>query len=140
MLFRSGIHSLSEKGIILWANDAELNSLGYTAEEYIGHPVTEVIFLFFMFKMCSDLYSSLSSTLPLKSTQLFYQFLVPGQDEYLAEVSKSLIAGKFKASNFKFLHKNGSVVNLSIDSNGKLCDGTETFQHTRSVLSVEYHN
>lgn len=38
-----GIHSLSDKGIILWANDAELKSLGYSAEEYIGHSVTEVI-------------------------------------------------------------------------------------------------
>jgi PAS domain-containing protein len=37
-----GIHSLSDKGIILWANDAELKSLGYSAEEYIGHSVAEV--------------------------------------------------------------------------------------------------
>jgi PAS domain-containing protein len=37
-----GIHSLSDKGIILWANDAELKSLGYSAEEYIGHSVVEV--------------------------------------------------------------------------------------------------
>eukprot|EP01041_Mallomonas_annulata_P007841 gene7841-16042_t len=33
------LHWLSETGHILWANDTELQVLGYTAEEYIGQPV-----------------------------------------------------------------------------------------------------
>ena len=33
------LHWLSDKGIILWANNTELQTLGYTAEEYIGQPV-----------------------------------------------------------------------------------------------------
>lgn len=35
------LHWLSDKGIIIWANNTELETLGYTAEEYIGHPVME---------------------------------------------------------------------------------------------------
>ena len=30
---------LSDKGLIIWANNTELQTLGYTAEEYIGQPV-----------------------------------------------------------------------------------------------------
>lgn len=33
------LHWLSDKGIIIWANNTELQTLGYTAEEYIGQPV-----------------------------------------------------------------------------------------------------
>ena len=36
-----GIHQVGPDGTILWANKAELELLGYTAEEYIGHSVTE---------------------------------------------------------------------------------------------------
>jgi PAS domain S-box-containing protein len=33
------LHWLSDKGIIIWANNTELQTLGYSAEEYIGQPV-----------------------------------------------------------------------------------------------------
>mmetsp|Transcript_3814 Transcript_3814/g.6360 ORF Transcript_3814/g.6360 Transcript_3814/m.6360 type:complete len:715 (+) Transcript_3814:122-2266(+) len=33
------LHWLSGDGIILWANQTELDALGYTAEEYIGQPI-----------------------------------------------------------------------------------------------------
>ena len=33
------LHWLSGEGIVLWANNTELNVLGYTAEEYIGQPI-----------------------------------------------------------------------------------------------------
>ena len=36
-----GLHWVSEKGIILWANNTELDMLGYTREEYIGHHISE---------------------------------------------------------------------------------------------------
>lgn len=35
------IHQVSVDGIILWANRAELELLGYTASEYIGRPITD---------------------------------------------------------------------------------------------------
>ena len=37
------LHWLSGTGVILWANDTELQSLGYSADEYIGHSITEFL-------------------------------------------------------------------------------------------------
>ncbi len=36
-----GLHRVGPDGIIQWANDAELQMLGYSAEEYIGHHISE---------------------------------------------------------------------------------------------------
>jgi PAS domain S-box-containing protein len=36
-----GLHWVGPDGTILWANNAELELLGYTAEEYVGHKITE---------------------------------------------------------------------------------------------------
>lgn len=36
-----GLHRVGADGVILWANRADYEPLGYTAEEYIGHPLTE---------------------------------------------------------------------------------------------------
>jgi len=36
-----GLHRLGPDGLILWANQAELDMLGYTREEYVGHRITE---------------------------------------------------------------------------------------------------
>jgi hypothetical protein len=37
------LHWLSGTGVILWANNTELQSMGYTADEYIGHSITEFL-------------------------------------------------------------------------------------------------
>jgi len=36
-----GLHWVGADGTILWANKAELDLLGYSPEEYIGHPIAE---------------------------------------------------------------------------------------------------
>ena len=36
-----GLHKVGPDGIILWANTAQMQLLGYTAEEYIGHHIAE---------------------------------------------------------------------------------------------------
>lgn len=36
-----GMHWVNEDGMIIWANPAELKMLGYAAEEYIGHHISE---------------------------------------------------------------------------------------------------
>ncbi|MEY4513336.1 MAG: hypothetical protein RLZZ450_5458 [Pseudomonadota bacterium] len=36
-----GLHRVAADGVILWANRADYELLGYTAEEYIGHPLAE---------------------------------------------------------------------------------------------------
>lgn len=39
-----GIHTVSPNGIIQYANEHELNLLGYTEDEYVGHHVSEFQF------------------------------------------------------------------------------------------------
>jgi PAS domain S-box-containing protein len=36
-----GLHRVGPDGKVLWANKTELDMLGYTQEEYIGHPISE---------------------------------------------------------------------------------------------------
>src|SRR3954453_14373967 len=36
-----GLHAVGPDGVILWANQAELDLLGYTREEYIGRPIRD---------------------------------------------------------------------------------------------------
>jgi len=36
-----GLHRVGPDGTILWVNDAELETLGYTREEYVGHHIAE---------------------------------------------------------------------------------------------------
>ena len=36
-----GLHWVDADGIIIWANDAELNMLGYLPQEYLGHSIIE---------------------------------------------------------------------------------------------------
>ena len=36
-----GIHTVSAEGIITYANQCELDTLGYSEEEYVGHHVSE---------------------------------------------------------------------------------------------------
>src|SRR4051794_34838603 len=38
---KAPLHKVNSNGFIIWANNAELNLLGYTKEEYIGHHITE---------------------------------------------------------------------------------------------------
>jgi two-component system sensor histidine kinase VicK len=35
------LHWVDENGIILWANQAELDALGFTREEYVGQSITD---------------------------------------------------------------------------------------------------
>jgi PAS domain S-box-containing protein len=36
-----GLHRVGPDGVILWANDAELETLGYARDEYVGHHIGE---------------------------------------------------------------------------------------------------
>src|SRR5712671_6368954 len=36
-----GLHWVGADGAILWANQAELDLLGYTREEYVGRPIAD---------------------------------------------------------------------------------------------------
>jgi len=51
-----GLHTVGPDGIILWANTAQLQLLGYTAEEYIGHHFAE-------FHLRRDVFDAMWATL-----------------------------------------------------------------------------
>jgi PAS domain S-box-containing protein len=36
-----GLHWISQEGVIIWANQCELNMLGYSENEYVGHHISE---------------------------------------------------------------------------------------------------
>src|SRR5881275_1171966 len=36
-----GLHSVGPDGVILWVNQAELDMLGYTRDEYVGRPISD---------------------------------------------------------------------------------------------------
>ena len=37
----TGLHWVGPDGVVLWVNQAELDMLGYTREEYVGHNIAE---------------------------------------------------------------------------------------------------
>ena len=57
-------HVIDDLGQILWANPFEVNSLGYTPEEFIGHNFSEVKSQLFyrLFQIVALLMSSVIST------------------------------------------------------------------------------
>jgi PAS domain S-box-containing protein len=69
-----GIHAVSPEGIIVYANECELEVLGYTREEYVGHHVSE----FQIDKNClSDMMERLGRFEKLQN----YPAKVQGKDE-----------------------------------------------------------
>jgi len=68
-----GIHAVSSEGIIIYANMHELESLGYTKSQYVGHHVSE----FQMDKNClTDMMKRLGDFEKLKN----YPAKVQGKD------------------------------------------------------------
>ena len=68
-----GIHAVSPEGIIIYANRYELESLGYTQSQYVGHHVSE----FQMDKNClTDMMKRLGDFEKLKN----YPAKVQGKD------------------------------------------------------------
>ncbi len=69
-----GIHAVSPDGIIVYANECELEVLGYSKAEYIGHHVAE----FQMDKLClADMMERLGKLEQLKN----YPAVVKGKEE-----------------------------------------------------------
>ncbi|MBA6396705.1 PAS domain-containing protein [Colwellia sp. BRX10-4] len=69
-----GIHAVSPEGIIVYANECELEVLGYTKNEYIGHHISE----FQIDESClADMMTRLSHFDILKN----YPARVQGKDE-----------------------------------------------------------
>lgn len=61
------MHWLSGTGHVLWANETELNVLGYTAEEYIGQV-----------RYGEGLVSDLANSLPASHANAAHHEILPG--------------------------------------------------------------
>ena len=105
------LHWLSNSGHIIWANDAELEILGYSKEEYLGHHMLEV--------------PSLRPPLLFTSRVQF----CPEETHKLAEVFSKLDNGeKIEDTVFKFQTKTGEAKFLLLDGNVML-DSEGSFRH-----------
>jgi PAS domain S-box-containing protein len=68
-----GIHAVSAEGIIEYANQCELETLGYTKEEYVGHHVSE-------FKMDGEVLNDMMCKLGNLETLNNYPYRIQGKE------------------------------------------------------------
>ncbi|WP_057831385.1 PAS domain-containing protein [Colwellia sp. TT2012] len=104
-----GIHVVSAEGIIVYANECELEVLGYTKDEYIGHHVSE----FQRDKHClSDMMARLGRMEKLKN----YPAKVQGKEE------------------LKYIIYNSSVYEENGEFKHTRCYGTEVLKTIYDVF------
>ncbi len=89
-----GIHGVGADGTILWANQCELNLLGYTHEEYIGHHIAE-------FHDDQDAIADMLQKLNNKETLNNYEAKLRCKDDSMRQV---LINSNVLWQEDKFIH------------------------------------
>jgi PAS domain S-box-containing protein len=89
-----GLHWVASDGTILWTNQAELNLLGYTREEYIGHHIAE-------FHVDQDAIKDILHRLSNKETLQGYEARLRHKDGSIRHV---LINSNVRWDKGKFLH------------------------------------
>jgi PAS domain S-box-containing protein len=89
-----GMHWVSADGIILWANQAELDLLGYSREEYIGRSITE-------FHAESDVINDILCRLTRNEVLQSYSAKLLAKDGSIREV---LINSDVYWENGEFIH------------------------------------
>jgi PAS domain S-box-containing protein len=88
------LHWVDEKGIIIWANQAELNALGYSYDEYVGKPIAD-------FHADSEIISDILSRLIGNETLNNYPARLKTKDESIRHV---LISSNVYRKDGKFVH------------------------------------
>lgn len=89
-----GLHWVGSDGTILWANRAEMNLLGYSSDEYIGHNIAE-------FHADQDVINDILYRLLNKQTLHDYEARLKHKDGSIRYV---LITSNVRWDNGKFLH------------------------------------
>jgi PAS domain S-box-containing protein len=89
-----GLHWVGPDGTILWANKAELELLGYTREEYIGHHIAE-------FHADSEVIEDILGRLKRDETLHSYEARLRRKDGSLRHV---LISSNVRRRNGEFYH------------------------------------
>eukprot|EP00986_Skeletonema_menzelii_P007694 scaffold3032_cov120-Skeletonema_menzelii.AAC.6 len=110
-----GLHCVSSSGKILWANQTELNLLGFSKEEYIGQYVSSFVY--------SD---------QQQNEQEGQVNLITADDKTLyKEILKRIAGGNtIHEIPVRFVTRSGTVVHLLIDCDGKgvLPPGATSFE------------
>lgn len=88
------LHRVDADGIIIWANQAELDSLGYSKEEYLGHPIAE-------FHVDHDVITDILTRLANNETLLNYPSKIRCRN---GEIKDVLISSNVYRKDGKFLH------------------------------------
>jgi PAS domain S-box-containing protein len=89
-----GLHWVGPDGLILWANKAELELLGYTREEYIGHHIAE-------FHADSEVIEDILGRLSRDETLHSYEARLRCKDGSLRHV---LISSNVRRQSGEFVH------------------------------------
>jgi PAS domain S-box-containing protein len=77
-----GLHWVAADGIILWANQSELDLLGYTSEEYISHHIAE-------FHVDQSLINNILTRLTIGETRTNYEARLCRKDGSIKQASLS---------------------------------------------------
>jgi PAS domain S-box-containing protein len=88
------LHWVDEKGIILWANQAELDALGFTYSEYVGQPIN-------YFHADSDIIDDILTRLTNNETLNNYPARLKAKDGGMRHV---LISSNVLRKDGKFVH------------------------------------
>jgi PAS domain S-box-containing protein len=89
-----GLHWVGPDGIIIWANQAEMDLLGYTKDEYIGHHIAE-------FHADEVVINDILSRLSNKETLLNYEARLISKDGSIRHV---LISSNVRWDGERFIH------------------------------------
>lgn len=88
------LHWVDRSGIILWANKAELDALGYNYDEYVGQPISN-------FHADLDIINDILARLTRDETLKNYPARLKGKDGMIRHV---LISSNVLRKNGEFIH------------------------------------
>lgn len=124
-----GLHAIDANGLILWANQTELNLLGYTKEEYVGQYIHS-----FVYSDQQSQHSANNNNNNNNNEQDGGQVnLITADDKTLyKEILKRICGGNpIHEIPVRFSTRSGTVVHLLIDCDGKgvLPPGATSFEN-----------
>lgn len=107
-----GLHCVSSSGQILWANQTELNLLGFSKEEYIGQYVSSFVY--------SDQQQQNSANTNALEQEGQVNLITADDKTLYKEILKRIAGGNpIHEIPVRFVTRTGTVVHLLIDCDGK---------------------
>jgi PAS domain-containing protein len=143
-----GLHCVNAQGTILWANQMELNLLGFTREQYVGQQVESFVYME-LEKVDSSTYLYAAAAAAASSGRRVQNAnadsrgapdepinLLSAHDKALyKEVLKRITSGQaIHNIPIRFVTSSGSVVHLILD-----CDGNAILQPNAASVEDRYY-